>query len=1476
MAQIFALHADGNLALFEQNGSGVVLNTSTLDVFDPQPINTFRGKSEWQPVAPGYSVPNAWAELASAAVSSLDVASTTAGGGRGTGGPRTFRIPKGVSSASSRALQRLGDNAPALGVKLAKGDCVTLDEAREIKELLEAKPDANTYALFGGSTGLRWSTNLVDKNSEPISAAGEPPVAEEPVAEEEWVDPDQPHDFVEFSDDPTLCAVCQRAQDDPIHVVEGADEPAPVVGGPEEDRVGATAPAPADVPVDAEVPPEDDPDAPHAFAPDPDDPTMCIICARDEGDPVHLPVEPTAPSAPVTAAGFEYDDEAVYFGVKKNADDDDTSVIALLMLSQEETWSEWRQGAWVDVPEPTTKTGLIELDQESANTLANAFNDTNTKEVALQSLGTPEEWEMWFAAESGIDWEAVDRVFDTYDPMERSVNAKKQTRAGDGRFGSGGGSGGSSDSAPAPASGDGAAKEKPAPKARLSTSLPLVEDVKALIDDYVANAVKERARASSGAGDLPPEPLQAATPPPAPPVDAAPAAEGDTPSAPTPETSDIAPLYLAIVDEADTQAVVDLIALVPGTTPTELGCYKRDNGAWVRDENYLRELRGSTPPPVVQLDEATLADVLTQMDPGSDSDEEEGDIAGDGAPIMSSAVELSTPSAKTREKDAKRGYALPDGSFPIRDERDLEKAIKASGRASDQAEAKKHIKKRARALGRTDLVPDDWKTAAVKEPRKLWDENGEIIPLAAGGVPGIADTPGDIKNVERLKRYWSHGEGAAKIQWGVPGDFKRCVKQVRKYMGTRAEGYCALRHKEATGTWPGHSNKGRNNSIFEIRNEESYEAITAAVAQAYADLEGVTAPDTAEEAGRGGKFRIPMLIPEGVSSGDGREFVSGSLSHRDLPIPLYWQIKTDEGHTGSVIVGRIDEIHRLENGLGDAHGVFDSGPFGREAERLVREKFLRGISADLDNFEAEVKETEQEGKLTSAKMEVSSGRVMAATLVGKPAFQECFIEMEDENTAMDEEAPVSDGVYEEDRPLAAAAEHALAALAASAAPATPPADWFDNPQLQKPTALTVTDDGRVYGHIAAWDVDHIGMPFGTRPPKSRSGYAYFQTGLLRTDAGKDVRVGQLTLAGGHAPLQADAQAAVKHYDDTASAVADVSAGEDVFGIWVAGALRPSVTPEQVRALRASAPSGDWRPINGALELVAVCQVNVPGFPIARTMVAGGQVMALVAAGASVLAHLREQPLSTVEARIAALEAFENKRLREQQIALAARMRPVLEEHDRVLTSRMAKAREAFAPYLAAEEEMTAQVEALRERVFGLKVMPKFEEQKHPRDDEGKFRKVFARLIESLGDVPDMETKEAVKEIEKAADQEESGDSQAAEETAKAAKAHLDDIAEQTDDIQVEETARDAARQVSEAVSEAIDAGDEGIAFGDLPPEIQDLINKAIDNFLQQPVQGGLGALESRLKEWATGDGFASPEDIARLIAQYLTEQVRPQ
>jgi hypothetical protein len=63
---------------------------------------------------------------------------------------------------------------------------------------------------------------------------------------------------------------------------------------------------------------------------------------------------------------------------------------------------------------------------------------------------------------------------------------------------------------------------------------------------------------------------------------------------------------------------------------------------------------------------------------------------------------------ETRDAMAKAGEALPDGSFPIKDEDDLKNAIQAYGRAGDKEAAKAHIMKRAAELDMEDMIPENW------------------------------------------------------------------------------------------------------------------------------------------------------------------------------------------------------------------------------------------------------------------------------------------------------------------------------------------------------------------------------------------------------------------------------------------------------------------------------------------------------------------------------------------------------------------------------------------------------------------------------------------------------------------------------------------------------------------------------------------------------------------------------------------------
>ena len=753
----------------------------------------------------------------------------------------------------------------------------------------------------------------------------------------------------------------------------------------------------------------------------------------------------------------------------------------------------------------------------------------------------------------------------------------------------------------------------------------------------------------------------------------------------TPETSDVQPLFFAIVSADDPSAVLDLVSLVPASsTTTDAMTYVRKEKQWVRNEAILVDMNSPTPPPVVPLDAASLKSVIEQVDgitsvAASVTPDEEliTVLWGKGGKVMF----LASPSEE----------ALTAAGIVVAEEQDLADALIQI----TQKYGKFNEDDSGVWAGYTPAAENDIKDIGVNCANCMLYAGGDVCkiieqPVEPMGYCRFALIPdGVVKpkpmqaaggadrnrgNAENLRRYWTIGKGGVvKIRWATPGDWTRCYRNLKKYMGPRAKGYCSLRHKEMTGMWPGDKrNPGIRNKVLGIDDIlTSDQIIDASLLSARANdaRNRVLTAGAEVEYADGGKFSIPLVIPEEIESGDGRKFEKGAIEIRELPLPLLWQVKTGEGHNGSVVVGRIDYMERIEsdmgNGIGNATGVFDQGEYGQEAERLVRNGFIRGVSADLDQFEAsqetDLTDNKQEdsGKIGTDKLVITHARVMAVTLVPKPAFQECQIYLVDDEKQ--EDTMIPDGTYVDEMDETEASALVACGLVAGSIPVVPPNAWFENPKMSKATPLTVDDEGRVFGHIAAWHVDHIGMSFGTKPPRSRSKYAYFHTGVVRTDSGKDVPVGQLTLAGGHASLEASAAEAVRHYDDTASAIADVHAGEDAFGIWVAGALRPGTTPEQVRALRASAPSGDWRPVKGHLELVAVCQVNVPGFPIARARVSSGAVMALVAAGAGVLARMKSDPVAELSARVQKLEQLENAELSTKAEAAIEKFNVVREE-----------------------------------------------------------------------------------------------------------------------------------------------------------------------------------------------------------------------
>lgn len=404
------------------------------------------------------------------------------------------------------------------------------------------------------------------------------------------------------------------------------------------------------------------------------------------------------------------------------------------------------------------------------------------------------------------------------------------------------------------------------------------------------------------------------------------------------------------------------------------------------------------------------------------------------------------------------------------------------------------------------------------------------------------------------------------------------------------------------------------------------------------------------------------LAFEDQLTGDGRVLDAGSLRWAEdideNPLKLRFVTSDVGAHDGAETIGGIDTLERRPGGV-----IWGSGPLylttpGQQlAFQQLKEGQQNGISLDLDDvsFVYRLATDPMDSEEGDDELEASAGdqasatektyedvfemesddevmvtldaRIRAATVVAIPAFADARIAVIESEDGDAEDPADTEGTEEEPKEEEKTEE--TGALIAGGYAVKPPAAFFANPGLTTPTSITVTEDGHVFGHLATWDTCHIGNPSGggvcVTPPHSQMNYSRFHQGSVMLDDGSVISSGKLTMSTGHAGPKDSAAAATAHYDHTGTAIADVRVGEDAVGIWFSGALRPNTKPEQVRELRASPISGDWRKVDGSLELHAALAVNVPGFPIPRPqgLVASGEMFSLVSSGVVLDEHLAQ-------------------------------------------------------------------------------------------------------------------------------------------------------------------------------------------------------------------------------------------------------------
>lgn len=97
--------------------------------------------------------------------------------------------------------------------------------------------------------------------------------------------------------------------------------------------------------------------------------------------------------------------------------------------------------------------------------------------------------------------------------------------------------------------------------------------------------------------------------------------------------------------------------------------------------------------------------------------------------IEAEAAEIALKRAFSEDKRqamAKEGTAMPDGSYPIASEEDLKNAIQAFGRAKDKEATKRHIMKRAKEMGKENLIPANWVMGGDSE-KKSSEVDAELM-----------------------------------------------------------------------------------------------------------------------------------------------------------------------------------------------------------------------------------------------------------------------------------------------------------------------------------------------------------------------------------------------------------------------------------------------------------------------------------------------------------------------------------------------------------------------------------------------------------------------------------------------------------------------------------------------------------------------------------------------------------------------------
>ena len=101
-------------------------------------------------------------------------------------------------------------------------------------------------------------------------------------------------------------------------------------------------------------------------------------------------------------------------------------------------------------------------------------------------------------------------------------------------------------------------------------------------------------------------------------------------------------------------------------------------------------------------------------------------------------VEKADYNSKDRKKMADSGEAMKDGSFPIKTAQDVKNAVKDWGRTGSKSSVKRHIIRRAKAIGATSSLPSDWPGSTASADKIQKDARAQAVEKGLQEVAMLA------------------------------------------------------------------------------------------------------------------------------------------------------------------------------------------------------------------------------------------------------------------------------------------------------------------------------------------------------------------------------------------------------------------------------------------------------------------------------------------------------------------------------------------------------------------------------------------------------------------------------------------------------------------------------------------------------------------------------------------------------------------